>query len=296
MKGLQILLCTLGAAAVVVVLSVVRPGAIAPLDRGAYDELLRRTARPPATGGVSIVAVDEKSIAEMGQWPWRRDVVAQLVDSLGELGARVIAFDIILSEPDRLGLPQPGAGNGSNVTTTDATLAAAMGNQPVVAGYAFTFNAPAGHAANCVLHPLPAVQVAATGQASPADRLFQPSGVICSLPVFNQAAGASGFLNVSRDSDGILRRVPLMMEYEGELYPSLALAAVQQIRGSRVTLGAISGHRLTLGLEGQMIPLDANGCLVLRFRGPGRTIRFVGTSHRRRGHFARSFCTRSGVA
>src|SRR6187401_2653770 len=160
MKGLQILLCTLGAAAVVVVLSVVRPGAIAPLDRGAYDELLRRTAPPPATGGVSIVAVDEKSIAEIGQWPWRRDVVAQLVDRLRDLGARVIAFDIILSEPDRLGLPQPGAGNGSHVTTTDATLAAAMGHQSVVAGYAFTFNAPADDAADCVLHPLPAVQVA----------------------------------------------------------------------------------------------------------------------------------------
>jgi CHASE2 domain-containing sensor protein len=262
----------------VVVLSAARPGAIAQLDRRAYDELLRRTARPPATGGVSIVAVDEKSIAEIGQWPWRRDVVAQLVNRLRELGARVIAFDIILSEPDRLGLPQPGTGNGSNVTTTDATLAAAMEHQRVVTGYAFTFDAPAGSATNCVLHPLPAVQVAATGQASPANRLFQPSGVICSLPVFSQAAGASGFLNANRDSDGILRRVPLLMEYGGELYPSLALAAVQQIRGSRVTLRAIRGHRLTLGLEGQMIPLDANGGLVLRFRGPGRTLRYVGAS------------------
>ena len=277
MKGLQILLCTLGAAAVVVVLSVVRPGAIAPLDRGAYDELLRRTAPPPATGGVSIVAVDEKSIAEIGQWPWRRDVVAQLVDRLRGLGARVIAFDIIFSEPDRLGLPQPGAGNGSNVTTTDATLAAAM-DQSVVAGYAFAFNAPADHAADCVLHPLPAVQVAAAGQASPVDRLFRPSGVICSLSMFSRAAGASGFLNVSRDSDGILRRVPLMMEYQGELYPSLALAAVQQIRGTRATLRAISGHRLILGLGKQTIPLDANGCLLLRFRGPGRTLRYVSAS------------------
>lgn len=281
MKGLQIFLCTLGAAAVVVVLSVARPGAIAQLDRRAYDELLRRTARPPATGGVSIVAVDEKSIAEIGQWPWRRDVVAELVERLRDLGARVIAFDIILSEPDRFGLPQSRTGNGSTVTatTTDATLAAAMEHQRVVTGYAFTFDAPAAKATDCVLHPLQAVQVTTAGQASPALRLFQPSGVICSLSVFNQAAGASGFLNEGRDSDGILRRMPLMMEYRGELYPSLGLAAVQQIRGTRqVTLSATSGHRLTLGLAGQTIPLDANGCLLLRFRGPGRTIRYVGAS------------------
>ncbi len=278
MKSLQILLCTLGAAAVVVVLSVVRPGAIAQLDLRAYDELLRRTARPPATGRVSIVAVDEKSIAEMGQWPWRRDVVAQLVERLRDLGARVVAFDIILSEPDRLGRAQSRTGNSSEVTAkTDATLAAALEHQPSVTSYAFTFDAPAG--TSCDLHPLQAVQVAAPGQASPAHRLFQPSGVICSLSVFNQAAGTSGFLNVSRDRDGVVRRVPLMMEYRGELYPSLGLAAVQQVRGTRlVTLSATSGHRLTLGLAGQTIPLDANGCLLLRFRGPGRTIRYVGAS------------------
>src|SRR6478672_11344540 len=140
MKGLQILLCTLGAAAVVVVLSVVRPGAIAQLDRRAYDELLRRTARPPATGRVSMVAVDEKSIAEIGQWPWRRDVMAELVERLRELGARVIAFDIILSEPDRFGRPMPGTTGTGKVDgpTTDATLAAALAHQRAVTSYAFT--------------------------------------------------------------------------------------------------------------------------------------------------------------
>src|SRR5580765_7975074 len=122
MRGLYVILCALGAAAIVIVLSIVRPAAVTQLYLHAYDELLRHTARPPATGRVSIVAVDEKSIAEIGQWPWRRDVVAELVERLRDLGARVIAFDIILSEPDRLGRPQSRTGNGSEVTgtTTDA--------------------------------------------------------------------------------------------------------------------------------------------------------------------------------
>ena len=257
MRGLYVILCALGAAAVVIVLSIVRPGAVTQLDLHAYDELLRRTARPPTTGRVSIVAVDEKSIAEIGQWPWSRDVVAELVERLRDLGARVIAFDIILSEPDRLGRPRPKAMSAGEVasTTTDATLAAALAHQRAVTSYAFTFDATPGNAKNCVLHPLPAVQVTAPGQVSPAHRLFQPSGVICSLSVFNQAAGASGFLNVSLDTDGVVRRVPLMMEYRGELYPSLGLAAVQQLLGAPlVTLSATSGHRLTLDLAGQTIP------------------------------------------
>jgi len=281
MRGLQVLLCTLAALALVVLLWIVRPDAIAQLDLRAYDELLRRTARPPSTGRVSIVAVDEKSIAEIGQWPWRRDVVARLVRRLHDLGARVIAFDIILSEPDRLGRPLPRTGNLGEVagTTTDAILADALKRERAVTGYAFRFDAQAGNAERCVLPPLQAVLVTASGEASPAHRFFQPSGVVCSLSLFNQAASASGFLNVSRDPDGVVRRVPLVMEYRGELYPSLGLAAVQQIYGTPlVTMSAASGHPLTLGLAGQTIPLDAHGGLPLRFRGPGRTIRHVGAS------------------
>ena len=280
-RGLQIVLCSLGAATAVTLLLIVAPNAIAQLDLRAYDVLLRRTARPPTTGRVSIVAVDEKSIEEIGQWPWRRDVMARLVERLSDLGARVVAFDVILSEPDRLGKPAPPTRYGGEVTvtTTDATLAAALERQRVITGYAFTFGALAGKAAPCVLQPLQAVRVAAPGEASPVPHLFQPSGVICSLSVFNQAAGASGFLNVSRDTDGVVRRVPLMMEYRGELYPSLGLASVQQIGGTPlVTVSATGGHRLTLGLAGQTIPLDAQGRLLLRFCGPGRTIRTVSAS------------------
>jgi adenylate cyclase len=231
---------------------------------------------------VSIVAVDEKSIAEIGQWPWRRDVLARLVERLRDLGAGVIALDVVLSEPDRLGSPQPLTGKGSGTVTptaTDRALADALKPGPAVTSYAFTFDPPAGHAEECVLHPLRAVQMAAPGQGSPADRLFRPKGVICSLPILNQAAGASGFLNVSPDADGTVRRMPLVMRYRNQIYPSLGLAAIQQIRGTGVaTISAASEYSLTLELAGQSIPLDAYGRLPLGFRGPGRTFRYIGAS------------------
>src|SRR5262245_51963516 len=280
MKPLHVLLGTLGAVAVVAVLSIVRPEAVGHLDRGAYDELLRRADLPPLTNRVSIVAVDEKSIAEIGQWPWGRDVLARLVERLRDLGAGVIAFDVILSEPDRLGEHQTHATNPghANTTTTDATLAEALGHQHVVTSYAFTFDAPDRYTPGCVLHPLHTVLVQSAGQPSPAHRLFQPNGVLCSLTVFNRAAGASGFLNVGHDSDGVVRRVPVLMEYRGELFPSLALAAVQQIRGTRLVTMRATSDRLTLDVAGQTIPLDPQGRLLLRFRGLGRTIRYVSAS------------------
>ena len=213
------------------------------------------------------MAIDETSIAEIGQWPWRRDVVARLVDRLSGLGARVIAFDIILSEPDRLGgLP------------ADAGLATALEHKGVVTSYAFTFDTPSGNEASCELHPLPSVQVAASDRSLPLHDLFQPSGVVCSLAIFSRAAGASGFLNVSRDADGVVRRIPLLMEYDAELFPTLGLAAVRQLTGTRAITMRTIGGRLTLDLAGQTIPLDAHGRLLLPFRGAGRTFRTIGAA------------------
>src|SRR5262252_5452910 len=99
MRRLHVALCAAGAMALVTTLVIVRPGSIVQLDLRIYDELIRHAAPPIPTGRVSMVAVDEKSIEEIGQWPWRRDVVARLVERLSDLGARVVAFDVILSEP-----------------------------------------------------------------------------------------------------------------------------------------------------------------------------------------------------
>jgi adenylate cyclase len=281
MKARHILPCTLGAAAVAVVLSILRPGPIARLDLVAYDELLRRSAPPPATGRVSIVAIDEKSIAEIGQWPWRRDVLARLVDRLDDLGAGVIAFDVLLSEPDRLAGERLAAANGRTrtSTTTDATLAAAFRRRSVVTSYAFMFDEQAHGSLRCALHPLQAIRLGAQEQASPArPPWLQPSGVLCSLPAFDEAAGASGFINVSVDRDGVVRRVPIVIEYQGQIYPSLALAAVQRSRGTRLVTLTTSSGSVSVGLAGQTIPLDAHGRLLLRFAAAGRTIPHLSAS------------------
>ena len=88
--------------------------------------------------------------------------------------------------------------------------------------------------------------------------------------------GASGFLNAAPDADGILRRVPLVAQLGGRIYPSLAFAAVSAVTGARsVALHVSTVNDAELLVDDTRIPLDARSSLLLRYRGEKRTFRYV---------------------
>src|ERR1044071_8054825 len=86
-------------------LALFRPSLLTPLEYRAYDVLVRSAGARPHSGNVVIVDVDEKSLSAVGQWPWRRDVIAALVTDLRDKGAAAVALDIIFAEADRNGGP-----------------------------------------------------------------------------------------------------------------------------------------------------------------------------------------------
>jgi adenylate cyclase len=165
---------------------------------------------------------------------------------------------MVLSEPDRLG----GPGH-----TTDEALAAAMREATVVVGHAMTFDRPVAASARCTAHPIDAAIV--TGSGERASPLFRAAGMLCTRPLLAGAASGSGFLNAIVDSDGLLRRVPLLAEYDGQVLPSLALAAVTAggARRQHVDLHVVHANSTTLAVAGQLVPLDGRGSALLRFRG-----------------------------
>ncbi|MCC6989117.1 MAG: CHASE2 domain-containing protein, partial [Acidobacteria bacterium] len=257
----------LAAAAVAGAIALVHPGPLADLDLAAHDAFVRQTPAPPASPAVAIVAVDEPSLDAHGQWPWPRDVIARLVTSLHEAGAAAIAFDILFPEPDRLGTLGMAPGGP---TSTDAALAAAMREARVVTGVALTFDAPSTAPSPCVLSPVSPV-VRHRDNDDPLASLFRATGAVCSVPVLGQAARATGTINATPDGDGVLRRIPVLTHFRGQVHATLALAAVTVAAPSPVVVERRSDGVLVLAAGAHAVRLDAQGQILLRPRGPGRT-------------------------
>jgi adenylate cyclase len=256
-----------------------RPAALARVEWRVYDMLVRASSTRPPDSRVVVVDVDERSLTVIGQWPWRRDLVAALIDELRNLGASVVALDIMFSEADRY------ADEGPN---PDVALEETLRGGRVILGYALTFDDPGEAPRTCVNHPIGLAIVG--GEDEPAaDSLFRATGAVCNLPNLALAAGISGFLNAAPDPDGILRRVPLVVELDGRMYPALALTAVSaatdsqgvalriaNANASTLMVSPINGNGAAHGRNGSInVPLDGKSNLLLRYRGKKRTFPYV---------------------
>jgi CHASE2 domain-containing sensor protein len=263
--GRLVVLCGLVPTLVAAVLSLYRPSFLRNWEYGAYDAILRATPTVPPAGRIVIVDIDDRSLTSVGQWPWRRDVIGQLISRLRDLGAVTVALDIMFAEPDRF------EGTGP---TPDETLAETLREGRVILGYAMTFDGGAPGQTPCAVQPLGLAIVRRDDSSE--EPFFRATGTICNLPVLNQAVQASGFLNAAPDPDGLLRRAPVLLERDGSVYPSLALTAVNAVYGTRdITLRVANVNSSLLMLDARAVQLDGQSNLLLRYRGPKRTFPYV---------------------
>jgi HD-GYP domain-containing protein (c-di-GMP phosphodiesterase class II) len=271
-----VFLCGVSAVIITSVFAVFPPVSLGRLDSAAYDILLRSARTRPPGGRVVIVDVDERSLSTIGQWPWRRDLIGSLIARLREMGAATIALDMVFAEPDRYG--DPGGSHQRlkhTPATSDDALAATLREGRVVLGHAMRFDDRPSQASHCVLHPVSPALLHAGDEPGYAP-YFQATGVVCNLPMLARAAGASGFMNAAPDTDGILRRVPLLMELEGRVHPSLAVAAVMAATGSRDLVLRISNVNTgSLMVGNQIVPVDGRANALLRYRGAKQTFPYI---------------------
>jgi HD-GYP domain-containing protein (c-di-GMP phosphodiesterase class II) len=265
------------------------------LDGKSYDTLLM--AIPQDTAKTSetpvIIDIDEKSLAKYGQWPWPRYRVALLLEKLMELEPASIGLDTVLAEPDRtsfavlqkeiyrdLKINVPTENVPKALLDNDKTLSNTLSRGPFVLGYKFTFSEKKSLAGQCLLHPLNVAII--TDNGMPPSRkpfLFHARDVVCNLKTLAESAASSGFFNVTPDMDGVLRRVPLLIEYNGRNYPSLALATLLQAkRTNQIFLKTDSGGAEHLRLNDTVVPLDAKGNLLIHYRGKGKTFDYLSAS------------------
>jgi HD-GYP domain-containing protein (c-di-GMP phosphodiesterase class II) len=266
------LLCGVAAVAVSATFAIVPPSWLGRLDDAAYDMLLRSVSARAISGRVVIVDADERSISTIGQWPWPREVIGKLIARLRDMGAATIALDMVFSETDRYG--------------SDESLAATLRDGGVVLGYAMRFDETGGQRSSCVLHPVtPAILHGEDDAAEPG--YFHATAAVCNLPALADAAGASGFMNAAPDSDGILRRVPLLMELDGRVYPSLALAAAMAATGTRdITVRTINVNTGALIVGDRVAPIDGRANGLVRYRGGKQTFPYVSAADVMNGRVA----------
>lgn len=246
---------------VAVALLVSQPAFLVHLDNKVFDLEAKRIRRGDPPQEVAIVDIDEPSLARYGRWPWPRHLLGSLAGRIRDAGASVVAFAVMFPEPD------PARHEGK---TNDQAFAESLTGGRVVVGHYFEFGSTAAGASPCALPPVELAAVA--GRVD----LFRASRVICSQPALARAAVGGGFLNASPDRDGMLRRIPLLIEYNGQVYPSLALAVLLALRPpNTATLSRDPSGAALLRLDDTVIPLDRRGGFLLRYRGPARTLPYV---------------------
>lgn len=285
-------LLTAALLALAVAARIADPAPLAMFRTHVFDTYLRLAPRAadPAFP-VRIIDIDAASLTRLGQWPWPRTRLAELVDRLAKAGAKVIAFDMILPEPDRLSpaslakllaerLPDAAAlaDRAAALPSNDDILGQAIARAPVVLGVV-----GGGEASSP--HPLAVRASFALAGDDPKPFLPRFGSASGSLDVIAAKAKGTGIANWLPSEDQLVRGVPLLAVIGGQLAPSLPLEALR-VAGNHTTVfvrssgasGAQAFGQKT-GIEsvrvgGAVLPTGADGQLWLRFApvDPRRTI------------------------
>ncbi|WP_316203835.1 adenylate/guanylate cyclase domain-containing protein [Bradyrhizobium sp. SZCCHNS3051] len=219
-----------------------------------------KTMRP-----VTIVDIDEKSLADpkLGQWPWPRTRIAEIIDRLTQLGALVIAFDVVFAEPDRL---NPAIAADTFLNLDEATrekLKALPSNDQMLADALRRSRIVLGETASLdrrtdLDKTLPVTGFAMLGDPIPFMEPFP--GLLRNVPVIEHAAAGRGLFTIPPERDGIIRRVPMIMRAQDVTMLALSFEMLRVLTATdTVFVKAEEGGITSLGLRGFQIPTDGNG-------------------------------------
>ncbi len=283
-------------------LFVIAPAPLEDIELNWLD--LRFRARGQIVPGPAVVlaAIDEKSLAAEGRWPWPRSRIAALVQALSRGGAKVIAFDILFSESEddtRLTLIgeleraveaqkidntrlKTILRDGRTAADQDQLLANALeqSSAPVVLGYFFHMNE---QGVGFRIDPsdierrleaiagskYPLVYRDPQAESVPFIKAYAPQ---VNLPIFTSKAASSGYFSVTSDQDGVVRWMPLVIQGGEDFFPPLALLSVWHYLGKpqlAVRTGSYGIDSVQLGER--LVPTDETGRMFINYRGPGKT-------------------------
>jgi adenylate cyclase len=189
-----------------------------------FDQLI--TSQPERTADIHTINIDEATVARYGQYPFSRDIYAEIIQELYRRNAGLVVFNVLMPEQDRF--------------KQDAALAKLMTQVPVVlpnAGDANTKNTPR-------------VPGSVVIGGDPTGVIVTYPGIIANTAVLESAAAGVGIINTFPEIDGVVRRAPLIIAVDGKLYPSLAMETLRVAAGDSTFQVKINEN----GVEKMRIP------------------------------------------
>ncbi|NVO04870.1 MAG: adenylate/guanylate cyclase domain-containing protein [Rhodoferax sp.] len=273
----------------------VRLDVLQRLDDIIYDARLTATAPKTLDERIVVVDIDEKSLGEVGRWPWSRNRMAQMMDELfDKQQIAILGFDVVFAEADgSSGLNQLNALSRNELKDQpgfaerlrglqssldyDGQFAKSLENRAVVMGYYLSSDAQ-GRTSGV----LPAPVLTAEMLQGRAIRSTSWNGFGSNIEVLAKSAPTGGFFNSITDRDGVVRSLPLLAEYKGQYYESLALAMFRVLAGSPAVAPGFSDEKFLAskyqGLDRVLlkkrdrslaIPVDEKVATLVPFRGKG---------------------------
>ena len=244
--------------------------------------------REQASLPVTIVDIDEASLKELGQWPWPRTVLADLITRLHELGAAAIGFDIVFAEPDRMS-PAVAASSfrGIDQATRDKLSSLPSNDEVFASAIKRAGNIVVGQAGTRIVTPRSAAEKALqTGFAirgpDPQPFLVSLPGLLRNVLPIEQAAAGRGLFSINPERDGIVRRVPVVMEAQGILVPSLTMEMLRIVsRSGAILIRTDEAGVRSVGVPHLELPTDRNGQFWIYFNkhDPARYVSAVNVLH-----------------
>lgn len=271
------------------------------LELKTYDLRLRARGPIPTSELVSIVAIDERSLEEIGRWPWTRSLMADLVKRLDSYDPLGVGYDISFFDPEdnpaqaellrlaqnaqTLGLlPNPNLlpyiKERLQNSSPDLALAEALASSrdPQILGYYFNLSqdlAPGEHTLDRA-ERYPAVKVVGGGQPPEVLPIPRATKARTNIRPLAEVAYSQAYFNIIPDRDGTIRRYPLAIGHGNENYLPLAaaLAALTDPK-AMPALEVASFGVVRSGLGKLSVPTDEHGQMILHYRGPEKTIPHV---------------------
>lgn len=235
---------------------------------------------------VIIIDIDEKSMREQGRYPWSRSKVSDLVTKLMDAGVVVVAFDIFFAEPERNAIevvlsknqhlaPQSKEQLKQLIGSVnfDQEFAETLGNSEVVLGFLFDDSAQNSG-------QLPDAVIDWSHDQGQLSEIATFDHVLGNISILQSAATGAGFINSVPESDGFIRKASLVLNYQGQLYPSLALEAarIYTLADNIEAKSKVSGDATWLqGLSfgSHFIPTNEKGQIFIPYKGRERSFQYI---------------------